>query len=186
MNISTRLFPGLFVAALSLNSLPAFADADHGCRLDGSYGYLYNGTSYTPLPVPLTQTGVFTIGENGKLNGEGILALYYADFHNAGPLWLLVHEVESRDKDAVTPSSNPCTGTISYYSTLTVIETSNQILVPEGTVLLNNAPRSNAYTISGPDNNTVDLISTSPGTIASGTAHKQDKPDKPDKPGKNK
>ena len=117
---------------------------------------------YAPPAVPLTQTGVLTIDENGKLNGEGILALYYSDFPGQyGPLWLLVHEVESRDANAVTPSSNPCTGTISYYSTLTVIETSNPNLVPKGTVLLNNAPRSNAYTISGPNNETLDLISTS-------------------------
>ena len=64
---------------------------------------------------------------------------------------------------------------VEFLSTATVIKTSNSGLVPEGTVLFTAAPRSIAYTISGQKNETVDLISTSVDTIASGVAHKQNK-----------
>lgn len=174
MNISTRLSLCLFVAALSLNSLPAFADSDQVCRLNGSYAYLYNGTSYTPSgPVPLTETGVFTVDESDNVSGEGTLAFQYSNFYNQGPLWLLLSLVGL--SGVVTPdANNPCTGIVDFVTTATVIKTSKPSLVPIGYVLFSNETRSIAYTISKPPNEIVEMISTSPGTIASGTAHKQD------------
>ncbi|MEQ6341689.1 MAG: hypothetical protein M3A44_08535 [Gammaproteobacteria bacterium] len=178
MNISTRLYLGylgLFFSALSLNSLPVSADMNRACRLDGSYGYLYNGTSYMPTgTLSLTETGILSAGNSGNLGGEGILVFQFSNFSGKGPLWLLLREVQSGG--VVTPDTNiPCAGVINFVATATVIKTSNPAIVPEGTVLFANSPRSIAYTISGSKNEVVDIISTSPGTVASGVAHKQDK-----------
>ncbi len=173
MNISTRLYPSLFILALYLNPLPVFADTGQECRLSGSYGYLYNGTSYMSAgPLSLTETGVFSVDNSGNSIGEGALAFQFSNFGGKGPLWLLLREVQSGG--VVTPdANNPCTGTVEFVATATVIKTTNASIVPEGTVLFTNSPRSIAYTISGRKNETIDLISTSPGTIASGVAHKQ-------------
>lgn len=165
---------GLFLGALMLNSLSAVADQAQKCDLKGnSYGYVYNGTSYSQgAPVPLTETGVFSVDGDNGLTGDGTLALYYSDFFGNGPLWLLVHEVQSNG--VVAPSlDDPCSGTVDVLSTTTVIKTSNANLVPVGVVLFTDSPRSLAYTLSGKKYEVVDMISTSPGTIASGTAHKR-------------
>jgi hypothetical protein len=173
--MKNKMLFGLLLSCLALSAAPAFSkdNGEHGgkgCKLSGSYGYLYNGTSFSSVAVPLTETGSFSVDSNNHFGGEGTLAFYYSDFHGHGPLWLLMDEVQSNG--TVTPNaSNPCSGVIDAQSTITVIKSSNPQVVPEGTVLITNAPRSVAYTISGPN---VDLISTSPGTIASGTAHKQD------------
>jgi hypothetical protein len=164
----------LVVAVGSFYSSSLYAHSNRSCQLLGPYGYLYNGTSYGGnAPVPLTETGFFTIENDGSLSGEGTLAFYFSDFAGTGlPLWLLIHEVQS--SGVVTPDSdNTCTGTIEFFATGTVIKTSDPSLVPEGTVLFTDSPRSIAYTISGSGKEIVDLVSTSPGTIASGTAHKQ-------------
>lgn len=167
----------LLFSCLVLSSPTAFpknsGENNKGCNLSGSYGYLYNGTSFSSVPVPLTETGSFTIGNNGHFGGEGTLTFYYSDFHGHGPLWLLMHEVQSNGT-LTSDANNPCSGTIDFESTVTVTKSSNPLVVPEGTVLITNAPRSVAFTISGQNKDVVDLISTSPGTIASGTAHKQD------------
>ena len=175
MEISTRVSVCLIAAAISFGSLPAFA-GHQDCKLGGTYGYLYNGTSYGPSgATPLTETGVLTVDEHGGVRGEGALAFQFSSFGAGGPLWLLLNEVQS-GVNSVTPSpNNACVGTIDFFATATVIKTSDPARVPEGTVLFSNKPRSIAYTISGSKNEIVDLISTSPGTIASGTAHKQEK-----------
>ena len=172
MNSSSRFFLRILLSFLAFSSLPVFADMSSECRLEGSYGYLYNGTSQMSAgSLTLTETGVFGLG-NGGPDGVGALTFQFANFAGKGPLWLLLREVQSNS--IVTPDENtPCTGTIDFLSTATVIKTSNPSLIPEGTVLFTNSPRSIAYTISGLKNEIVDLISTSPGTIASGTAHKQ-------------
>lgn len=176
MNIKSSTVLNLVVAVLFFYSFSAFADMNRSCRLLGPYGYLYNGTSYSGSgPVPLTETGFFTIENDGSLSGEGTLAFYFSDFGGSGtPLWLLIHEVQS--SGVVTQdTNNTCTGTIEFLATGTVIKTSNSSLVPEDFVLFTDSPRSIAYTISGSGKKTVDMVSTSPGTIASGTAHKQNK-----------
>ena len=176
MNSSTRFYLGLLFSALTINSMPVSADTNRGCSLEGPYGYLFTGTSFTPTgPVPLTQTGLLSVDKSGNLSGEGSLAFQFTNFMGAGPLWLLLREVQS--DGVITPdASNPCTGVVAFLSTATVIKTSNSGLVPEGTVLYAEAPKSIAYTISGQKNETVNLISTSVDTIASGVAHKQNKP----------
>lgn len=164
----------LFLAAAFFCSFSAFADSDIPCRLLGAYGYLYNGTSYTgAASTPLTETGFFTVESDGSLSGEGTLAFHFSDFGGTGlPLWLLIHEVQSNGM--VSQDANgACTGNIKFSATGTVIKTSDPSLVPEGTVLFTDSPRSIAYTISGSGKEIVDMVSTSPGTIASGTAHKQ-------------
>lgn len=173
MKISTRLLPTLVVTLFSISSLPALADND--CRLEGSYGYRYDGTSFSsgPTGVSLAETGFFTIGRRGVLtSSEGTPAFYFSDFGGAGPLWLLIHEVRS-DGNVTPDANNPCSGTLDFLTTGTVTESSNPALVPEGTVLFEDSPRSINYTISGLKHEIVDLMSSSPGTIASGTAHKR-------------
>ncbi|MDX2494757.1 MAG: hypothetical protein QNK27_07325 [Desulfuromusa sp.] len=177
MNIKSRIALNIVVAVLFLYSFSAFADMNKSCRLLGSYGYLYNGTSYSASgSVPLTETGFLTIDNDGNLSGEGTLAFYFSDFGGSGlPLWLLLHEVQSNGV-VTQDTNNTCGGTVDFLATATVIKTSDPSLVPEGTVLFTDSPRSLAYTISGSGKGTtVDMISTSPGTIASGTAHKQKK-----------
>jgi hypothetical protein len=173
MNIIIRALLYLVVAVLSFYSFSAYADMNRSCSLRGPYGYLYNGTSYSGSgSVPLTETGFFTITNDGSLSGEGTLAFYFSDFGGSGkPLWLLIHEVQSNG--AVTQDNNTCTGTLEFLATGTVLKTSDPNLVPEGTVLFTDSPRSIAYTINGTGEESVDMVSTSPGTIASGTAHKQ-------------
>ena len=154
-------------------SLSAFADPDHSCQLRGSYGYLYTGTSYPGgSTVPFTETGYFAIKNGGNVIGEGVLALNFSNFAGSGqPLWLLVNESQSNGT-ILQKEDNHCAGTIQFLATWTVAKTSNPSLVPEGTVLFTDSPRSIAYTVSGSHNEVVDMISTSPGTIASGTAHR--------------
>ena len=165
---------GLFIATLSLSSAPALADTTHACRVSGSFGYVYNGTTYTSAgPLPLTETGIFTIDNRANLSGEGTLAFQFANFNGKGPVWLLLREVQSNGV-VTQDTNNPCTGTVDFAATATVIQTSNPNIVPEGTVLFNDAPRSLAYTVSGQKSEILDFISASPGTIASGTAHKQE------------
>ncbi|MEQ1531070.1 MAG: hypothetical protein ABL925_17280 [Methylococcales bacterium] len=172
MNLSNYL--SLAVASLALSVSPVNADANKTCRLAGAYGYLYNGASFQAdaSSMPLTETGVFTVQNNGSWLGEGTMALQFTDFSGKGPLWLLVKEVQSGGV-ATADSNNPCFGVMTFTATATVIKTSNSAILPEGTVLFSDKPRSIAYTISGQNNDIVDLISTSPGTVASGTAHKQ-------------
>ena len=176
MNIKNSTVLNLFVAALLFYSFSAFADMNRSCSLLGPYGYLYNGTSYSDFgSISLTETGFFNIENDGSLSGEGTLAFYFSDFGGSGlPLWLLIHEVQS--SGVVTQdANNMCMGTMEFLATGTVIKTSGPNLVPEGTVFFTDSPRSIAYTISGSGKETVDMVSTSPGTIASGTAHKQRK-----------
>lgn len=171
MKINRAKAVNLIVAVIFFYSFPAFADSNRSCRLLGSYGYLYNGTSYTGSgPVPLTETGFFTVDNNGNFTGEGKLNFYFSNFDGSGrPLWLLIREIQSSGV-AIQESINTCTGTINFLATGTVIKTSNANLVAEGTVLYTDSERSLAYTISG---STVNMISTSPDTMASGTGQKQ-------------
>lgn len=157
-------------------SVSAYADSDKPCQLQGTYGYLYNGTSYTGKDsLPFTETGHFAINHDGSMAGEGKLALNFSNFAGTGqPLWLLIDEVQSNGT-IIEKNDNNCTGTIQFFASWTVNKTSNPQLVAEGTVLLTDSPRSIAYTVSGSRNDVVDMISTAPGTIASGTAHRKGK-----------
>ena len=173
MNITTRFSVDLCAATLLLTSLPVFADSDQACRLAGSYGYLYTGNSYSAAgPLPLAETGVLAVDSSGSVSGEATLAFQFSNFAGKGPLWLLLREVQTNGVN--TPdANNPCKGSLEFFTTATVIKTSNSSILPEGVVLFANTPRTIAYTISGLKNEVVDLISSFPGTVASGTAHKQ-------------
>jgi hypothetical protein len=67
-------------------------------------------------------------------------------------------------------ANHPCSGAISFETSV-----SNPAVAPVGRELKTSPPKSLAFTISGQKKDVVDLISSSPGTIAPGTAHKQDK-----------
>lgn len=172
--MSTKILSLVLTSAFFYSS-SAFADIDKSRYLLGSYGYIYNGTSYTDTgPITFTETGFIIIDDDGSLSGEGTIAFYFSDFNGKkSPLWLLIHEEQSFGMITQDPN-NPCMGNIEFKATGTVIKTSNSELVPEGTVLFSDSIRSIAYTISGKKQEIVDMVSTSPGTIASGTAHKQE------------
>ena len=81
MILSHRSFLGLILASVSMISLPVFADPNSDCRPEGSYGYLYNGTSQGQAgPLTLTETGVLTVDKHGTSSGEGILAFQFSNF----------------------------------------------------------------------------------------------------------
>jgi hypothetical protein len=150
MNFNSSRILLVVFAAFSLFSLSAFAGPPNPCRLLGTYGYLYNGTSYAGGgSVPLTETGYFTIEHNGSLSGEGTVAFYFSNFGGSGqPLWLLINEIQANG-EVIQNQGSKCTGTIQFLATGTVIKTSNPSLIPEGTVLFADSQRSIAYTISG-------------------------------------
>jgi hypothetical protein len=54
----------------------------------------------------------------------------------------------------------------------TVIKSSSQFLPPDTPLIVDQA-RSLAFTVSGIEEQTVDLISTSPGSVLAGTAKEQ-------------
>lgn len=186
MNTLIRFSLGLFIAALSLNASPVFAACQ---QLAGKFGYRYDGTLFSiPSPFPsnpsltatavVTENGAFTIGRSGQLTGEGTVALRFSNFFGYGPFWVLVSEKQLQG--VVTPRANdPCSGTIEYNSTFTVIDSSDTTLVPPGlTLTLNDVrnqpkPRTVAYVISGLWSENVEVINTDTDTIVSGTAHKQ-------------
>jgi hypothetical protein len=171
MHISVRSAIVIPFALSLLFSLQS-AYAAHSCALQGNYGYVYNGTSFTPTTdVTLAETGSFTFGNNGSVSGTGTLIFQFANFSGTGPLWLSMREVQSAG--TLTPDAdNPCTGSVSFLATATVLQSSNPTIVPVGTVLFANSPRSLAYSISGAGGQIIDIVATSPGTVASGTAHR--------------
>lgn len=173
MNIRNPLVLIFIFTVFSLNSFAVFAETQKSCQLVGSYGYRFEGTSYTlDGPVPLAETGFITIDNRGNLSGEGTLAFYFSDFEGNGPLWLLLNETQS--SGIVTQNrDNACAGTVDFLATAIVIKTSDPNLVPQGTVLFADLPRSLAYTISGSKKEVLNVVSTSPGTIASGTGYRQ-------------
>jgi len=148
MTILKQLLLNLLFVVVIMNWSSAFADEHQSCVLEGTYGYVYNGTSYTPGgPISLTETGFFTIHESGNLSGEGTLAFYFADFGGNGPLWLLIHEVQS--SGVVTPDSNDsCMGTADFVATGTVIKTSDPNLVPEKGLFYSQTPPDRSLTPS--------------------------------------
>jgi len=111
------------VATLIIFLIPiqVLAKDKRACELRGSYGYSYNGTSYSSsTPVPLAETGFYNVDEHG-ITSEGVLALQFLDFGGNGPLWLLINEV--RSNGIVTPDPNiKCSGTINFVSTGTVLK----------------------------------------------------------------
>lgn len=171
--MNKKIIITMLLSGLVLGSPAAFAKDDgHGkdCKLQGSYSYLYNGTSYSSIAVPFTETGSFNVDKSGGFQGEGTMTLNFSNFGGHGQVWLETQEAQTNG--AITYDANTsCAGTISFFSTATVTKSAPTGIVPDGFVLIPNAARSVAFRISD-DGKTVNLISTSPGTIASGTAQK--------------
>lgn len=156
---------------LSLTSHAA-PPTDGECRLEGSFGYRYEGTSATSGgPLTLTETGYFAVDRAGAMHGEGVLIFHFENFNGQGPLWLTIRETQTQG--AVRPNTVGCMGHVSFTATGVVTASSNPALVPEGTTLFRDVPRSVAYTIAGDKHETLYLVSTSPGTVATGTATRQ-------------
>jgi hypothetical protein len=116
---SSRILLVVFAAfslfSLSLSLSLCFCWPPNPCRLLGTYGYLYNGTSYAGGgSVPLTETGYFTIEHNGSLSGEGTVAFYFSNFGGSGqPLWLLINEIQANG-EVIQNQGSKCTGTIQF------------------------------------------------------------------------
>ncbi len=180
--MSKQLLLTVFFVVLSLNSLSPVADiidiADIGkpCQqLSGKYSFDFEGTSFNPPPlgtVPFTETGVLKIKKNGEMNGKSDTAFQFVDFSGMGPLWLLVREVQTFGK-FTSDSDFTCFGVVNFLATGTVLKSSNPVIMPEGTILYSDLPRSLSYAVSGNDNQYIKFIFTSMGMIASGAAHKQ-------------
>ena len=126
LNMNKNTIKGFLFAGLLLGAPAAFAKEDgHGkdCKLQGSYSYLYNGTSFSSVPVPLSEAGSFSVDKSGVFAGEGSLTFYFSNFYGQGPLWLELHEVLTNG--ASTPDSSiPCAGSITYETTVTVVQSS--------------------------------------------------------------
>ena len=64
---------GLFAVSAAFGSRDVVADGKE-CKLLGSCGYLYNGTSYGPAgPISLTESGDLVISKNLDINGHAKL-----------------------------------------------------------------------------------------------------------------
>ena len=175
MNQGKTLFARLVMGAMFAASAFCGAANAQSCLINGSYAYTYNGTNYATPPGQATfsEVGTFQISRQSFSQGQGNIAFAFSNFGgSAGPLWLMVHEVQS--SGTITMSSpNACDGTLNFLATGTVLATSNPAIMPVGAVLYSNMPRSTAFTLSGFADLQGDMISTSPGTIATGTFRHQ-------------
>jgi len=155
--------------------------AGEKCDLDGAYGYVYQGASYDGAEaVEIAETGSFSVGKSlcgsAELCGTAKATFRFPSFTidgvYSGPLWALIQlDFEGLDHAISADIEDPCQGTIAFEATGTVIK-SEPVDLP-GFPLFSAQERSIAYTISGKDGEIVDLISTSPGSVLSGTAKAQ-------------
>lgn len=175
MNQAKPLFARLVMGALIAASAFCGTAQAQSCMVNGSYAYTYNGTNYATPPGQATfsEVGTFQISRQNFSGGQGNIAFAFSNFGgNAGPLWIMVHEVQTNG--AITMSSpTACDGTLNFLATGTVTASSNPAIMPVGTVLYSSTPRSTAFTLSGFADLQGDMISTSPGTIATGTFRHQ-------------
>ena len=164
------------LGALTLTFLATSAMAlPPQCAVHGYYGYSYEGSTVTPAgEATFTETGRFRINLSNRFVGSGQLVFKFQDFAGQGPLWLHVEETVSNGY--FQPDQNPdnCSGTATFQASATVIQSSNPTLVAPGTVFYVDQPRSMAWTASGYHNSVdIDMVSTSPGTLASGHARRR-------------
>ncbi len=160
---------------MGLSALFAVATvaAEPQCDLRGHYGYNYSGTTLTPAgQASLTETGRLRIRADGSVSGVGQLVFLFQDFTGQGPLWLHLEEVQSDGQLQPDPDAS-CSGQVQFTATATVVQSSNPGLVPPGTVFFADQPRAIAWTASGRKGFHLDMVSISPGTLASGHARKQ-------------
>jgi len=149
---------------LALGAVAPHAQAA-GCDLKGEYGYVYDGVSYDGgAAVEIAETGSFVVdAKTGSVTGTA-----KATFRFPQSLWVLLRIDFAGDPGAVEVSADPCQGIVNFKATGTVLKSSPSGL--EGVSLFADQPRSIAYTVSGKAEQFVDLISTSAGSVLSGTA----------------
>ncbi len=170
MKNDIALFPLIGLTALFASAAVVAAPQ---CDLRGHYGYNYSGTTLTPAgQASLTETGYLRIRADGSVSGVGQLVFLFQDFAGQGPLWLHLEEIQSDGQLQPDPPAG-CSGQVSFTATATVVQSSNPALVAPGTIFFADQPRAIAWTASGRNGNQLDMISISPGTLASGHARKQ-------------
>ena len=149
---------------------------DRVCEPRGSYSFEFTGTSFTPDgPVPLAEIGEISLSGSGELSSLATLTFFFENFQGQGPLWLALEE-SMTDGELIAHPDRPCLGTMEFLATGIVVKTSNPALVPVGVPFYADLPRSLDYSVGGKGEE-IRIVSTSPGTIASGTAVKIKKPD---------
>jgi hypothetical protein len=150
------------------------------CDLNGSYGYVYDGVSYdNGGAVEIAETGTFSVGSkscgSNEICGKAKATFRFPNFviHGySGPLWALIQLDFTGASGAISvDSDDPCQGDVDFLATGTVIK-SSPVDLGEFTLFVDQ-PRSIAYTISGIEEQFIDLISTSPGSVLAGTAKEQ-------------
>lgn len=167
-----RLLLSVLTTTAALSSSGAFAHGQPTCRIDGTISYVYTGTTFSPGGnIQFSEAGILEINRNNTVSGEGTITFEFPNFNGQGPLWLLLNEVQTNGTITQDPS-NPCVGAAEFLATGTVVNSSNPAIVPPGFVLYSDAKRSISFT-AALKGSQVNLISTSPGTIASGTGFKQ-------------
>ncbi|PPC89297.1 MAG: hypothetical protein CTY34_11900 [Methylobacter sp.] len=167
-----RLLLGTLVVTAMLGTTNTFAGGKPACRINGTVSYVYTGTSFAPTGnIQFSETGILEINRNNSVSGEGTITFQFPNFNGQGPLWLLLNEVQTNGVITQDPA-NPCVGNADFLATATVVNSSNPAIVPPGFVLYADAQRSISFA-AALKGDQVNLISTSPGTIASGTGFKQ-------------
>ncbi|MFA5984078.1 MAG: hypothetical protein WC782_08685 [Methylococcaceae bacterium] len=171
-----KKFHHVLLAALITTTMlctsTAFAGKKSTCKIDGTVSYVYTGTTFSPSGnIQFSEAGILDINTDNSVNGEGTITFEFPNFNGQGPLWLLLHEVQSNGSITQEPL-NPCVGAADFFATGTVVNSSNPNIVPLGFVLYSDAKRSISFT-AALKGSAVNLISTSPGTVASGTGFKQ-------------
>lgn len=150
------------------------------CDLTGSYGYVYDGVSYDNAgAVEIAETGTFSVGSkscgSNEICGKAKATFRFPNFvlpGYSGPLWALMQLDFTGASGAISvDSDDPCQGNVDFLATGTVIKSSPVDLA--GVTLFVDQQRSIAYTVSGIEEQFIDLISASPGSILAGTAKEQ-------------
>jgi len=147
------------------------------CNLNGSYGYVYDGVSYdNGEAVEIAETGSFSVGSKlcgpDEICGRAKATFRFPNFPGIGPLWALIQLDFTGASGAISIDPvDPCQGSVDFLATGTVIKSTPVDLA--GVTLFVDQERSIAYTVSGIEEQTVDLISTSPGSVLAGTAKEQ-------------
>lgn len=167
-----RLLLSVLATTATLSTHGAFAHGKPTCRIDGTVSYVYTGTTFSPTGnIQFSEAGILEINKDNSVSGEGTITFEFPNFNGQGPLWLLLHEVQTNGTIVQDPT-NPCVGSADFFATGTVVNSSNPNIIPPGFVLYSDSKRAISFT-AALKGSQVNLISTSPGTIASGSGFKQ-------------
>ena len=176
----------VFVVGFALMLSAIQVQAAPKCDLTGSYGYVYDGVSYdNGEAVEIAETGTFSVGTKScgpnEICGKAKATFRFPNFvlpgptgepAYTGPLWALIQLDFTGASGAISvDSDDPCQGDVDFLATGKVIK-SSPVDLAEVTLFVDQQ-RSIAYTVSGIEEQFVDLISTSPGSVLAGTAKEQ-------------